>query len=246
MEQDLNFTGINKDLPVALYYQLKESIRKKILAKEWKAGNKIPTEAEICQACGVSRITVRKALEELQNEGYLFKVQGRGTFVRKNSIEQKLSKFYSFSEELKQKGLTERAELIAFEQISAEEDLAKCLNVEQGTMVYQIERVRYIDAEAYAIEQSFIPSDCAPGLTGEQVQTNGLYRSLHSFGTYPDGAVEQFSAKNLTALEAQMLGTKEGEAAIELRRTTYSNIRVVEYCSSIVKGDIFSYTVELR
>ena len=246
MEPDLNLTGINKDLPVALYYQLKENIRKKILAKEWKVGNKIPTELEICKACGVSRITVRKALEELQNEGYLYKIQGRGTFVRKNSIEQKLSKFYSFSEELKQKGLKERAELIAFERMSADEDLAKYLQVESGTPVYRIERVRYIDAEAYAVEQSYIPEDCAPELTGEMVQANGLYRSLHSFGTYPDGAVEQFSAKNLTAAEAAMLGAKEGEAAIELRRTTYSDIHVVEYCSSVVKGDVFSYTVELR
>lgn len=243
---NLNLTGINKELPVALYYQLKESIRKKILSKEWKVGSKIPTETEICQACGLSRITVRKALEELQNEGYLHKIQGRGTFVQKNAIEQKLSKFYSFSDELKRKGLEEHAELIAFERMYAEGCLEKRLEVEPGAQVYSIERVRFIDDEAYAVEQSYIPLEFAPGLTGEMVRDNGLYKSLRSFGTYLDSAVEQFSARNLTAQEAHMLGAREGDAAISLRRITYSGIHVAEYCTSVVKGDFFSYTVELR
>lgn len=246
METNLQITDLNKDLPVALYYQLKESIRKKILSKEWKVGNKIPTETEICTACGVSRITVRKALEELQNEGYLRKVQGRGTFVEKNSIEQKLSKFYSFSEELNQKGLKEHAEMIAFAQVPAENGIEKQMGIERGTPVYLVERVRYIDAEAYVIEQSYILPEYAPGLSGEMVQENGLYKSLGSFGTFLDAAVERFSAKNLNAQEACLLGAEEGDAAVSLQRTSYSGIRVVEYCNSIVKGDFFSYTVELK
>ncbi|MEG0305549.1 MAG: GntR family transcriptional regulator, partial [Oscillospiraceae bacterium] len=197
MEQELIMTGINKKIPVALYYQLKESIYKKIISQEWKPGSKIPTESAICAACGVSRITVRKALEELQNEGYLRKVQGRGTFIEKKAIEQKLSKFYSFSEELKQKGLQEHAELISFACIPAENGLEKHLNLEPGTFVYCIERVRYIGDEAYAIEKSYIPQEYAQALNGEMVRENGLYKSLNSCGIFLNSATEQFSAKCL-------------------------------------------------
>ena len=246
MDTELQMTELNKDLPVALYYQLKENIRRKVLSKEWKVGSKIPTETEICNACNVSRITVRKALEELQSEGYLSKIQGRGTFVQKNSIEQKLSKFYSFSEELKQKGLKESALLVDFSTVEAVNGLEQALCIEEKAPLYRVERVRYIDDTPYAIEQSYIPVGLAPGLTGEQVKTNGLYKSLNTLGVYMDSAVEQFVAKNLTQEEAKLLLAKQGEAAISLRRTTNSGVVIVEYCNSIIKGDFFSYTVELR
>lgn len=80
------------------YIQIKEEILRKILSKEWPDGSQIPVEAEFCEIYGASRITVRKALEELQAAGYLEKQQGRGTFVRCKPVEQRLYKFYSFSE----------------------------------------------------------------------------------------------------------------------------------------------------
>ena len=85
-----NGNVIRKDIPVALYYQLKEEIRRKILANEWPEGSRLPSEAEIAKMFEVSNITVRKAIDELQKENYLVKKRGRGTFVLHRSMGQKL------------------------------------------------------------------------------------------------------------------------------------------------------------
>ncbi len=238
--------NIKRSTAIPLYLQIKDDIRSKIFSKEWKSGSKIPGESLLCEMYDVSRITVRKALEELQIEGYLTKLQGRGTFINRNTIEQRLSKFYSFSEELKQKGMKEYTEVISFTLINADEDLCANLNCREGERVFRIERVRNIESGPYAVEISHIPQYFAPKLTRELIAEKGLYSALNSLGVYPDSAVEQFSAINLLAETAKLLEVEENDAAISLCRTTYSAGTIVEYCTSMVRGDFFSYTVELR
>ncbi len=238
--------GVDKHLPVPLYFQLKESLRKRIAAREWKPGKKIPTEAEICQMYDVSRITVRKALDELQQEGYLEKRQGKGTFVTSRSIEQKLSKFYSFSEELKSRGLTEKAVGVSFCEMDATAALAEALHVEPHSRLYEIRRIRMVDDTPYAFEISYIPVHLAPGLTEEMVGSRGLYRSLAYLGNSVDNAVEKIRAVNLDKTVAGLLGVRAGEAGIYLVRTAASGSTIVEYCTCTVLGDFFCYTVELK
>ena len=227
-----------------LYLQVKDSIRRKILSKEWKSGSRIPNESDLCDMYSVSRITVRRALESLQSEGYLTKLQGRGTFVNKSAIEQRLSKFYSFSGELNKKNMHEHAEMISFSKVGADQETAENLRCQAGDPVYRIERVRCTEDKPYAVEVSYIPIRFAPGLTEEPIK-NGLYRALNAYGIYPDSATESFSAINVNANTAALLGVRENDAAISLRRTTFSGANLVEYCKSIVRGDFFSYTVEL-
>ena len=86
------------DSPLALYYQLKESFISNILSAVWPPDSKMPSERELCETYNVSRVTVRKALDELVQGGFIYRKQGKGTFVKRKSLEQKLSKFYSFSE----------------------------------------------------------------------------------------------------------------------------------------------------
>lgn len=237
---------IRKDIPLALYYQLKEEVRRKILSKEWTPGSKIPAENEICQLFKVSRTTARKAIDELQAEGYLVKKQGRGTFVQSESIGHKLHKFYTFGEEIKSLGIKESAKVIAFERMRPDGTVCKKLQLELGEEVYWIKRIRYMDERPYTIEQSYIPVKYAPDLTGEMVQNNGLYKSLSVFGVYPNYATETFSAVNLTKEDAIHMEVKANAAAINLARTAYSGSFIVEYCKSVVRGDVFHYTVELK
>lgn len=237
---------IRKDIPLALYFQLKEKIKDNILSGRWPEGSKIPSEQEICSLYGVSRITVRKAIDELQNEKYLMKKQGRGTFVQKKTIGQKLHKFYSFSEELKALGLKEYSNVMVFERQVPPGHIREALSLESGEQVFRIQRIRYVDERPYALEQSYIPVHFAPELTGEQIQETGLYKSLNSFGIFLDHATETFSAVNLTREEAKNLQVENREAAISLIRMTYRGADVVEYCESLVRGDVFHYTVELK
>ena len=96
---------IRQNSPVALYYQLKSILAQKIMNNEWQVGDRLPSEFELCKEYGVSRITVRQALAELEKDGLIKRRQGVGTFVTVPKIEQQLTSFYSFSEEFRKRGL---------------------------------------------------------------------------------------------------------------------------------------------
>ena len=246
MSIDLRDAAFSKEVPVALYYQLKESLLQKIQDETWKPGQKIPTERELCEMYGVSRITVRKALDDLQNEGYLYRVQGKGTFVRRATMEKKLSKFYSFGDELRRRGMNEVAKLLSFSALTPEEAVRHRLELRAGEQVFCIRRQRLMDEVCYAIEVSYIPRSLTPALTAEMVKTNGLYSSLRLLGVYPDRAVEQFRAAALTAPEGRLMGLPAGRPAINLQRQTWAGAQLIEYCNSVVRDDFFTYAVELK
>ena len=228
------------------YAQVKEDVRRKILSKEWAGGCRIPAEAEFCEMFGVSRITVRKALEELQAEGYLEKIQGKGTYVRNRMVEQRLSKFYSFSEELRKQGMKEKAEVVELTTVSASEELANELQVEPGTPVLRVFRIRRTEHGPYAVENSYIPRNLVGNITKEMINENGLYKTLEKFGVLVNSAQETFKAINVNKEQSKLLNVRIDAAAIALTRTAFSGSTVVEYCISIVRGDFFSYSVELN
>lgn len=237
---------IRKDNAVALYVQIKEEIRRKILSHEMPEGSKIPSEKELSEQYGVSRITVKKALDELQAESLLTRKQGRGTFVKGRSIGQELSKFYSFSEQLGRLGIKETVKLIQFQEIIPSLLIRNGLKLEADERVFWVKRIRYMDQKAYTIENSYIPVKFVPELTGELIQNNGLYKSLKMFQIFPQRAIETFSAVNISKEEAHEMNLRLNDAAISLIRITYSGSDIIEYCKSVVRGDVFHYTVELK
>ena len=224
------------------YVQVKEEIRRRIRSKEWTAGCRIPVESEFCEMFGVSRITVRKALEELQMEGYLVKIQGKGTFVR----EQRLCKFYSFSEELRRQGIQEQARVMELSSVSADADLANHLQIVVGEQVHRVYRIRCTEHGPYAVETSYIPVNFAPAISKDMINENGLYKTLEAHGVVVDSARETFKAINVNKEQSDLLNVRIDAAAIGLTRTTYSGAVIVEYCVSVVRGDFFSYSVELK
>lgn len=147
--------------PLALYFQLKESIIANILNNTWPPDSKIPSENELCSMYGVSRVTVRRALDELVQDGYIVKLQGKGTFVKRKALDQRLSKFYSFSEELKKRNLHEVASILSFEVLVAEDRIQKHLRLNEDKRVFRIKRIRSMADEPYALESSFIPYSLA-------------------------------------------------------------------------------------
>ena len=229
-----------------LYKKLEKEIRRKIDSNEWKQGTKIPSELEFSEMYGLSRATVRKSIDSLVLAGYLQRVKGKGTFVRKNKIEQKTSKFYSFSEEFEKKGMKESAKLHTFHVIPANAEVAENLSIAEGDKVYEVLRTRLVDDMVYAIEDSFIPVSYAEGITGEMIMNNGLYHTMGLFHIAPDTAVEKLTAVVPNEKIVSYLGTDPDEACMHIRRTAFSSGKAVEYCDSYTKGDMFSYTVELK
>ena len=229
-----------------IYRKLEEEIRNRIASGEWKAGTKVPSEIELCEQYGLSRSTVRKSIESLVNLGYLERVKGKGTFVKSEKIEQKMSKFYSFSEEFRKKGMREEARLMDFQIVPANAEVARNLEIREGEEVFEVVRTRLVNGTVYAFEKSFIPASLAEGMTGELVANNGLYRTMGLFHINPDSAVERLTAIVPSKKIVAYLGTDRNAACMHIQRVATCLGRPVEFCESYTKGDMFSYTVELK
>jgi len=236
----------DKDSALPLYYQLRETLAKEIANHLWKPGEKIPSEAELCDAYSVSRITVRKAIEDLVRSGQLVKYQGKGTFVTNVSMEHKLSKFYSFSEELTRSGMTERAQVLSFDIVPAAEEVGEKLSMKEGEQAFMVRRLRMADEMPYTVEVSYIPYALCPGLTAENIAEKGLYNSMRALNVFPERIIEKIRAAVISKPDAALMKLKPNSPAIKLERLTYFGALTIEYCVSIVRGDFFTYTIELK
>lgn len=238
---------INDKNRMPLYVQLYEELLNEIVSGTWEVDQLLPTEKELIEKYSVSRITVRQALEQLRNEGYIVRKPGKGTFVKAHPIEQELSNFYSFSDDMERKGFKIKNNVLTCEKQIVTDYVAKKLNLQRNSEVIFLERIRSIDEITFAYETSYIPYHVCPRLTKESVESIGLYKSLKKLGhLVPDSATESFEAVMPSAKIAEYLKMNDRQPALEIDRITKSGERIIEYCHSIVRGNRIKYNVILR
>lgn len=238
---------IKENSPIALYHQLKSILAAKIMNNEWQAGDRLPTEYELCQQYGVSRITVRQALAELEREGLVKRRQGVGTFVSIPKIEQQLTSFYSFSEEFRKRGLKPRNEVEKLMPLRPEAQISRALELPDTEEVYYLKRLRYADEVLMAIEETYLPARLFPGLSKEELDAAALYDVMRNkYGIVADSATETFGAVAIDEHEAALFKLPAGHPALDLERRTYAGQQCVEYTRGIVRGDKFRFEVKLK
>lgn len=240
---------------ISEYMRVKARLADEIQQGKYPVGSRLPTEREMCELFGVSRITVRQALAELENDGLIERVQGRGTFVRKPSesgqrprkIEQLLSSMYSFSEELRKQNITPSTRVLSLTHMLAQPPLTRFLQIEPGHMVDVVLRLRLADDTPYAYETSYIPSEYLNGATAEEIARNGLYNTMkEKSGVKPDKAMETFEAAIAPEVICEALGRKGVLGIMQLERTSYFQNRVIEYCTCAIAGDKYRFRVTLE
>lgn len=238
---------LNEKASETLYYQLKKIMINKINSNEWAVDSKIPTERQLCEIYNVSRITVRQALEEIEREGLLYRKQGKGTFVTAPKLEQRLSKFYSFSEEIAKMGYIPSSKMLVFSIVRADDIVAKYLSIDKDTLVYRIKRLRLSSNEPFAVEISYIPYDMFKDLNENEITSSGLYNTLkQKYYINMDEAVETFEAVLINSEDAKFLKIKTNSPGLLLERFTNAEGKTIEYCRSIIRGDRYKYKVILR
>lgn len=231
---------------VSLYFQLKEIFINKIRNKEWNHEDKIPAEMDLCKQYCVSRITIRKALSELVNEGYLIRKRGKGTFVSLPKIEQNLSSFYSLSEEFKKMGFFPHSDLLEFSLQIPSPEICKALSLSEDNMAYYFKRLRYADDVLIAIEFTYIPADIFLGIKEEDIKEKHLYDVMRDcYGVIPIFAEESIGATLIGEKESIYFRLKKGCPAISINRLTYSNDRCIEYTNGVIRGDKYKFKVKL-
>lgn len=238
---------IDKQNKLPLYLQLIERIIKKIETGIYKEHEKLPSERELCDIYGLSRITVRNALQELEQEEYIYKLHGKGTFVAPKSYKQKLVKVYSFTEEMRKLGKEPQTKVLTFDVVPIDQRLAIKTNLEIGQDVYRVKRLRLADDVPFICETSYLPVNLFPHLTKKALEERPMYSVfMDDYDIGVSKATEQFSVTSLRSEEAESLRAKAGSPAMLLERLAYDGSKLVEYTVSIISGNKFKYTVELN
>lgn len=206
----------------------------------------LPAEREIATLTGLSRVTVRRAMQDLVDRGIIVQRQGSGSFVADGTpkVEQSLSQLTSFTEDMERRGYDTSVEWLerGIHTPSPEEVMALALT--SGEAVARIARLRRANGRPMAIERASLPVDILPN---PQAVRGSLYEVLEQSGCRPVRALQRISAINLPEQEAQMLGVEPGMAGLSIVRTSYlRNRRVVEFTRSIYRGDAYDFVAELR
>ncbi|HEX6398745.1 MAG TPA: GntR family transcriptional regulator [Steroidobacteraceae bacterium] len=225
-----------------LYQQLQRALRGAIENGAIGPDDALPPERDLAEMLGVSRITVRKAIDELVDDGLLIRKQGSGTFVS-NRVEKNFAKLTSFSEDMRARGREPRSVWMnrAAGTVTPEESLT--LRSSPGTPVLRFHRIRYADDAPMAIEYATVIASC---LTSVDDVENSLYEALERTGNRPVRALQRLRAVLLTADQAKLLKAQEGEAGLLVARVGYlKDGRAVEYSQSFYRGEIYDFVAEL-
>jgi GntR family transcriptional regulator len=210
-----------------LYLQLRRSIEEAVNAGVIGPGDALPSERDIAVKADVSRVTVRKAVQDLVRGGILIQRHGSGTFVapRVSRVEQPLSRLTSFTEDMARRGMKVRSQWLdrGLYPPSPEEMMTLGLS----------------PSEQVSLAAAILPD---PGVIGES-----LYAALDKTGHRPVRAIQRLSAKNLNEAEAALLGAAPGSASLNIERISYlASGKVIEFTRSVYRGDAYDFVVELR
>lgn len=239
---------VNKDIPVPMYYQIKKSVLEAINDGYLKGGDMIPTELEFCEACDVSRPTVRQALGELVSEGYLYRCKGKGTFVSQPKIDAHfLNVLQSFNQEMQEKGMIPSTRVLKFEVVQANESINKKLGINDTAKLIYLERLRFANEEPIVYLETFLPYDKFSKLIDEDFSQNSLYEILEKH--YQQRVVRvarEIEAINANTAIAEKLDISKGSAVCLVKTIGYTEEKLpVEYSIARYRGDRNKFSIEL-
>ena len=239
--------SIKFDIPIPLYFQLKEVLKKHIMDGSWALDSPIPTERDICDIFRVSRTTVRQAMSELVNEGLLYRSQGRGTFVAKQKLKERfIQQNIGFYEEMTSKGLRLESEVLEQAIVVAPDDIAGQLRIKNGDKVIKIERLRSIEGERVLIVITYIPFDICPGLVEEDLNDASLYQILREkYGLKVETGSRTIEAISASDFDAQLLGIPKDVPLLLIKSIGYlADGKPLEYYEAKHRGDRCKLEVE--
>jgi GntR family transcriptional regulator len=225
-----------------------EQIRQRVraLIRDLGVGEAIPSERRLSTELGVSRLTLRAALDELVREGYLVRRHGSGTFVSEPKIAQQLT-LTSFSEDMRRRGMVPDSRTISLENVHAGPQVARGLNISPGDRVFRIRRLRLADDEPMALETLHVPVSLVPGLTAAQLEHASWYELVEQrYGVVIASGLQTIEPTVTNEEESELLGVPLHSPAFLFEHTSQTvDGRTVEFVHSIYRGDRYRLVAEL-
>ncbi|MBB6099815.1 GntR family transcriptional regulator [Deinobacterium chartae] len=239
-------TVLDSSSSAPMYLQVSQGLQRLIQQNTFPQGSALPGERDLAAMLGVSRVTVRQALRLLEEQGYLIRRQGSGTFVAPRRIVQPLSALTGFSEDMRSRGLTPGGRVLSLERTRPSPQEAMNLGVSPSSEVLRLRRLRTADAVPLAIETSTLPLELVGPLTIPEVENRSLYSRLRERGLEPDRALQHLRATAADLEAAELLDVEIGSALLATERVTWAaSGRTLEYARSLYRGDRYDFIVQL-
>ncbi len=231
---------VDRTSPVPLYYQVAQVLEQAIEAGELTPGQRLDNEIALAESLGLSRPTMRRAIQYLVERGLLVRKRGVGTQVVHRAVRRPIE-LTSLYDDLATEGRSPRTDVLRLEEIPASDNVAHVLGVPEGTAVLALERLRYADDAPLAVLRNYLPAGMVT-LTEQGLRGTGLYQTMRSAGIRLHLASQMIGARPATGAEARMLAEPRGASLLTMRRTAYDETgRVVEYGDHIYRASVYSF-----
>ena len=224
--------------PEPLWHQAEQALRGLIEKGEWATGTQIPNEDRLGAMLGISRITLRHALRNLEEAGLVRREHGRGTFVRSATVVAGARGLTSFTQEMATLGLVVGTKLLAVELVAASSDMADALDVEPGVDVVKLRRLRLGNNAPIGIQTAHLPAARFPGLYEEAANMGSLYEKLRErYGVTPVEAREVYRVGLVAEEDAALIGLPAGTPAFVVERVAFDDKGPFEFTVSTMRAD---------
>jgi DNA-binding GntR family transcriptional regulator len=227
---------IDRASPQPIYAQIKDWMLGEISSGHWPIHYKLPAEDDLAKALGVSRGTVRQAVQALIGERRLVQIHGKGTFVvSPGQIEEPLAeRLIAFSEDLILQGIPFRTEVLGQEAVNPDQRIAAFLDLAPGDLVLRLRRRRFVDDVPIILTENYVPLALAPGIECEDFSQQRLFRCLEQrFGLQLSWARRTFEARPATSIEADLLALSAGVPLMYIEQIVYLADGRAAECSDV-------------
>ena len=235
---------VDRSSPVPLYFQVAQHLEHMIESGELPMGTRLENETDLADRLGLSRPTMRRAIEYLVGRGLLVRKRGIGTQVVHTKITREVE-LTSLYDDLAKTGRTPSTKVVSFRTETADEALAATLGIAAGTPVYVFERLRYAGAEPLALMRNHVPGHLLR-LTAADLEAQGLYNLFRANGMTMRIARQAIGARAATPAEARALGEKRGAPLLTMERSAYDEQgRAVEHGHHLYRASRYSFDLTL-
>ncbi len=235
---------VDRSSPVPLYFQVAQHLEQMIESGELPMGTRLENETDLADHLGLSRPTMRRAIEYLVGRGLLVRKRGIGTQVVHTKVTREVE-LTSLYDDLAKTGREPSTRVVSFRTEAALDALAGKLGIPAGTQVYVFERLRYADAEPLALMRNHVPVQLLR-LTPEDLETQGLYNLFRASGITMRIAKQAIGARASTAAEARALGERTRSPLLTMERSAYDNHgRPEEYGHHLYRASRYSFDLTL-
>ncbi len=235
---------LDRSSPIPLYFQVAQELEKAISAGTLEPGAKLPNEISLADRLGLSRPTMRRAIQELVEKGLLVRKRGVGTQVVHGEVTRPVE-LTSLFDDLSRDHRSPKTTLLVKELMPADDRVASELDLPARRSVLHLRRLRFSDGEPLAILENYLPEWLAD-IADEDLETNGLYQLMRSRGVNFRVAKQRIGARSATAAECQLLQEKRNSPLLTMDRATYDDSgRTVEWGHHVYRASQYSFQVTL-